>query len=353
VGSEMCIRDRASPPATARLKVVGLRGDAGDISSNSGGKYIESAGDTVFTDFTYSAGVRDWGLRAGMWVKLKGFATAANNGFARIASITATRITFDVVPTGWATESAPVTSVDILFGDYIRNGIVEKSYSVQQAYLANAQYQYLRGMEVSSLALSLESQSIMTGTFSLMGKDGQYCPASFTGNLAFADATDVVAVTSGVPTGATLIDSSVTDVLNTSSNVGRIAENGIRISGPNYVMSAQFTIENNLRMQNAIGSLGAIGIGVGTCTITGTLNAYFGDATLLAKVIGNTATSFDFVVGRDDTGYMLFDMPRVKFSSGTTPVSGINTDVMQELGFQAIMDKVLGYQIHCQKFEYV
>lgn len=338
-----------SIPVGARVKASGFQGDDSDVAASTTGSNKLTSSTTDFTDWEYNASTRPWGLRAGMWVKLRGFVTTTeNNDFCRIQSVSATELVFDIVPSGFTAESAPA-NVEVLWTDHIRNGVTEKSYSIQQAYLANGQFLYMRGMEVSSMSFSMESQSIMTGTVNLMGKDGQYVADSFTGDMSFSDGD--VAVTSGELSGATYAAASATDVLNTSSNVGRIAENGTPVSGPNFIASAQFTVENNLRLKNAIGNLGAIGIGAGTCNISGSLNTYFGDTTLLTKVLQNTATSLDFRVGRSDGGTMVFDFPRVKLSSGTTPVTGINTDVMSDIGFQAIRHPTLGYQAHIQKFE--
>jgi hypothetical protein len=100
--------------------------------------------------------------------------------------------------------------------------------------------------------------AIATYTKTYLGKTGSITSARATG------ATDVAAPTFGV--------------LNTSSNVGRIGFNGSAITGPNFVMSASFNINNNLRAQKAIGALGAIGVGNGEFTVTGKLQTYFGDA---------------------------------------------------------------------------
>ena len=48
-------------------------------------------------------------------------------------------------------------------------------------------------------------------------------------------------------------------------------------------MSASFNINNNLRAQKAIGALGAIGVGNGEFTVTGKLQTYFGDASIITR----------------------------------------------------------------------
>jgi hypothetical protein len=82
------------------------------------------------------------------------------------------------------------------------------------------------------------------------------------------------------------------------------------------------------------------------------LNTYFGDLTLYNKLLNNTATSYDLRVGRDNK-HVIIDLPRIKFSSGSPEVSGPDTDIPLNLGFQAMRDPTLGYTIKVQQFHYV
>jgi hypothetical protein len=77
--------------------------------------------------------------------------------------------------------------------------------------------------------------------------------------------------TSTRATGATDVAAPTYGVLNPSSNVGRVGFNGASITGPDFVMSASFSVNNNLRAQKAIGIMGAICIGNGEITVTGNL----------------------------------------------------------------------------------
>ena len=86
-------------------------------------------------------------------------------------------------------------------------------------------------------------------------------------------------------------------MLNTSSNVGRVGFIGASITGPNFVISASFSVNNNLRAQKAIGAMGAIGIGNGEFAVTGKLQTYFGDASVYNQILNNTLTSFDMRLG--------------------------------------------------------
>jgi hypothetical protein len=153
----------------------------------------------------------------------------------------------------------------------------------------------------------------------------------------FAGSTDVLAPTN--------------DVYNASSNVGRISENGVSITGPNYVIAATMNFNNNLRQLPAVGILGAADIGSGEFNVTGQLNTYFGNKDLAQKVIDNTQTSFDIVFTNGSNGVtMLIDLPQMKYSGGAPGVPGKNADVTVPLDFQAFRHPTLGYTAQVQRF---
>ena len=126
---------------------------------------------------------------------------------------------------------------------------------------------------------------------------------------------------------------------NAASNVATIAIGGEPM-GDNFVMEASIEIENNLRERNALGTLGAISIGAGEFSVTGSLNTYFNNSDLIAKVIDNSETSLTLAFNSGDESIMFF-LPRVKFSEGTPDVSGKNEDVMASISFQALRDNTL------------
>lgn len=325
------LTDETAPPGTAVLRAVGFEGASGDIVAGASGLTSTALNFTTI------------GLSVGEWVRVGGsttgskFATAASNGWCRISAIAATALTFDVVPSGWTTDSGTGKTIQVYFGDFLTNGSTKRSNTFERQYLDHspANYEYLTGMTLDQFSITASAQAIATCTAQYVGAGGSVTAARVSG------ATDIAA-----PTKA---------VLNTSSNVGRIAFNGAEIIGPNYVTSAAFTINNNLRRQNAVGSLAAVGVGNGEFSVTGTLETYFGDASVLDKVMNNTLTSFDMRIGRSDGNRekLAFDFPSIKLSSGSPTVSGKNADVMLSAGFTAFMDSDLGYTMSIGRFWYM
>lgn len=321
-----------TPPAGAELRLVGLWAATSDLSAVKGPiNYIESAADIDFTDYD---------LAVGDWIKIGGsstgrqFATTANNGWCRISAITATKLTFDIVPVGWASDDGTSKSVQIFFGDRIRNGTTKKSYTIERRFQDHSPvtYEVFTGMVLNTFNINAPSKSIVTATANFMGKDAQ--------------------VSNSRTSGATDVSAPANDVMNTTSNVGRIASNGVAIGSPNYITEVNIQINNNRRRQDAVGELGSVGIGSGEFNISGNHNTYFGDKSLLEELINNKATSFDMRFSKNNQ-VILFDLPNVKYSSGSPDVGGKNQDVFLNLGFQAIRHPALLYTINVNAFHYI
>ena len=313
-----------SPPVTARIHHVGRRGATGDLVAATGPNRVTS---TVL-DFT------TLGLQVGDWVKLAGFAiTPANNDFVRISAITATALTLDVVPTGWAADAGTGVQVSIYFGERLVNGVTRKSFTIEEEFGDHSPvtYQYLRGMVPDSYSLSAASQQVVTETIGFLGL-----------NATFQD--------SGRIAGATTLASRTNSVVNASSNVGRIALGGSAVVGSNFVTELVLEIANGLRELRAIGTLSAVNIGAGRFELTGSLNTYFDNKATALAVVQNTKTSIDFRLTDDASHVYLWDLPRVKFSEGAPEVPGINTDVVLNPGFQAFMHETLGYTAKLIRF---
>lgn len=327
----------ASPPVGARLKVVGAQGASGDITA------VTAGGNALVTT------TLDWttmGLIVGQWVKISSeggnysFATSGCNVYARISAISATRLSFDVVTgSSWAADTGTSKTIRVYWGDTIRNGVTPASYRIEKSYVLDAgqRYAYYRGMQVGTIAVSAETRAVVTATVSWTGSD----------STPMSPTRDSGAVTLASPAGT---------VLDSSNSVPLLLEAGTTLASPNYVSSFSFTLENNLRAQSAVGTAGAVGIGMGRSVFTGNLNTYFGDETILTKLINNTASSVTITL-RDQATFKsdLWDVPRLKYSSGTPETTGVDTDIFSNLAFQGLRDVLNNrdYTVMLNHFDYV
>ncbi|MCM1497282.1 MAG: phage tail tube protein [Clostridium sp.] len=333
-------------PADAEIKVVGFQGQAGAIKAttpNTESKYNHLISDTIQFDTL--------GLSEGMWIKLgdadsaeNSFDTKANNEFVRVENIENNIVNLGFVPKGWAPDVADDKKIRIYFGDFLKNADKEMdptkpieiiSYTLEQSFLDHSpiDYQYVSYMIPDTMSISMNAADFIT------------INTSFQGGTAAVSTTRV--------SGATDKASAQNPVMNTSSNIARIARGETQIKGANYVSELSMEINNNARRRNAVGVFGAWSIGVGEFAVTGTMNTYFSNADLLQDLVNNQETSLNFVVKDNSKHAYFFDLPRVKYSSGNPEVSGKNEDVMLSLDYQAIRDPNLGYTLSLSKFDYV
>jgi len=322
----------ATPPANASVRQIGCQGVSGDIGAVAGATNTLTSSTLDFTAM---------GIIAGMYVKIdsttgaNGFATAANNDWVKVASVTANEIVLSEVPSGWATDAGAGQTIALYYGDVLINGTTLRTFTLEEQFTDHSpvSYQQFNGQGVNTLGLSAASQSIVTATAGFFGTT-----AALT-TTRFAGATDIAAPTN--------------TVLNSSSNVARIARGGVPISGANFVLEASIDINNNLRRLPAVGFLGAIDIGSGEFSVTGNLSTYFDDISIAQDVISNSETSFNLIFQDDVDQVAVFDLPRIKFSSGSPEVPGKNQDVTIPLEYQAIRDPALGYTMAVQRLYFV
>lgn len=263
-------------------------------------------------------------LVVGQWIEVRGFTDVNNNGFFKIATAAAGSITIEQQTL--VTEAAG-DSVTIVMGAQAVNGTNVDSFVFEKEYtdLSN-EFVTIRGTMIEAFSLTLSPEGIVTGTFGFIGRDS-----------ASAAAT----VGDGSPTAA-----PTEEVLNAIDHVDGIGENFSDVS----LTALTLNLGNNLRRRLEIGTLGASSVGTGTIEVTGTMEAFYATKTLLDKFL-NFTTSTLSVRFEDTAGNSyIFDLPEVKYSAGQRNAEGINTDIMEELGFSAVMDPTELVTIRIAKF---
>lgn len=318
----------AVPPGTARAKVIGFEGAAGDLAATATG--ISS----TLLDFTTLS------LAVGVWVWVGGpiagqqFIVPAVGGWCRISVIAANLLTFDVRPSGWAVDAGTAKTVRVYFGDYIREGTTRRSYTIEQQFqdLTVPTFEYYKGMVPTSFEADMKQQDILTCKTTFMGMT-----IADPSSVRFAGATDVAAPTN--------------DVMNTSDNVGSLLLNGVTLAG-NYLTQFSLSIDNMGRRTEAIGSKFSVNIKEGRANITGKIETYYDDSTVLAFIRNSTAVGLFIPVSDPGaTKALLFDMPKIKLGNGDPSVPGIDTDRMLATDYQALKHTTLGYELQIERLE--
>jgi hypothetical protein len=323
------ITDEAVPPAAARMKVVGFQGASGDLVAAADG--ITS----TLLDFT------TLGLAVGQWIKIGGtaagdkFATAACNGWARITVIAAAKLTLDNLPTGWTTDAGTSKTVKVFFGDQLKNGLLTLGQTLERGFMDQTVPTYIaqRGMTVDQGVFNFVKEQVATWTMTFAGLTG-------TQDTTSLDASPDAATTNAIMAAAV--------------NVGRIAENGTVIGGPNFIESITMTIKNNLRMIGGIRSDGLVGaedIGMGSVDVTVNMGTYFGSNTLLAKLFSGVATNINLRIAKNSQA-MIWAVPRLTYTDGQANATAKNTDTKLPLTAMASIDTLTNAHVLLDRLEY-
>lgn len=315
-------------PTTAEIRRIGVQATTGDIEmTTTGGNALTSTA-LDFEDF-----FGDADAFIGAWIYIGGIVDDnqfdAGNGYARISGVSATRLDLDVVPTGFAADAAGAKDIRLFFGDFIRNGVTEAFYAVQDAFLDHDPVSLLNylGSEIDGMELTLNAKSFATGSFTTQG-------------LAVEDLTTQY-------TGATVIPVRPNDSFTTGSSISNVSEGGVPLTGQNVIQNISLSINNNSSRQNALGVDGSAFITEDFFTVTGTLDGYFNNLLVRAKITGNTESSLSWA-HRDNTGHaFVYDMPRIKYTDGDP--TNQNPQVMLPAGFQALRNDN-GYSLGVTRF---
>lgn len=207
--------------------------------------------------------------------------------------------------------------------DIIKNGAaVGDSMTLERRVaLPSGSYDYHRfvGCVVNTLSLEMTAGQIITGRAEVMGKFG-------------GRATSII-------TGATYTDSSTEPVMNAANQFGSLAITGV--TGTPKLRSLSISMTNNLREQDALGSLDAIGLAPGRFEATGSMEVYFENGNMYDAFLNHDDLALAFTLGSVTTKKYTITVPTLKLAGDPgigTP--GNDEDVMANFDFTAIFDRL-------------
>lgn len=317
----------------AEVAIAGYRGVTGDLSIDAQGN-LASAGGINFTTLGLTVGQQ---IHVGGPDVLNQFATAANTGFARVAVIEAAKLTLKKKDQPFVAEAGAGKTIDILFGQFVRNVSVdhvdfkEQSYQMELAspnLLAGGLtgYEYAVGFYPDALSLSLPLTGKATVTLGFVGQNT-------------TDPTNVRALNAnnakiGGQTGAF---STANDIARL--RVAEIDETGLSTD----FKSATLTITNNVSGEKVLGRLGAKYLNAGNLEIDVENQMLFTNADVVHVIRCNEDVGFDFVLRNGDGG-AAFDFPVGTLDGGGREYP-TNESVLINTTFQAHQNDDLGFSL--------
>lgn len=199
----------------------------------------------------------------------------------------------------------------------LKVGTTPKFFSIEDAATDITQFRLFTGMAVSSLAVSIRPNQMVTGTFSMVGKDMSI---------------------SGTSVDATKTASSGNAPFDAYSGALSIGDAGGGLSAAAIVTGIDFTINNALAPTFVVGASTTPQLEYGMATVEGTITAYFEDAALINRFLNETETALQVVVD-DPTGSSDYTwlFPRVKINGADVPVDNPTSRIIT-LPFVALYD---------------
>tara|TARA_R110000782_G_scaffold33535_9_gene80791 strand:+ start:2123 stop:3034 length:912 start_codon:yes stop_codon:yes gene_type:complete len=176
-------------------------------------------------------------------------------------------------------------------------GTARRSYTIERYHADITKYLRSTGCNFNSMSLSVAPNSMVTGSFNIVGKD--------------------MTVSASLLTDATYAAESTSQPFD--SFTGSITEGGSSIA---TVTSLELNIDNGIEALYVVGDSSTLNPSVGKSTVSGTVTAYFEDSSLIDKFIAETSSSIVFVLTDLSGSSYTVTLPNVKYNSGNPEVSG-------------------------------
>lgn len=349
---------------TTETPVTGSPAFVDETPAQVTGASLEVAGrriaDLTWTDATNAIGSSGTdlsllGLSPGQFIQVGNSATTQEftNGSVRgrIVSIAAGSIVLDKVVNiesgtldGGGNQAS--TSVELLYGQFVRNVPVDDSSFLERYFQFEAayenlqvpgpgdEYEYAIGNKPNTMVTELPLADKAKLTFGFIGQD-----------------TEVP--TSTRKTGAAApIQPLQTSSFNTSSDLARLRITEVDETGiTTCFKSATLTLDNGASPEKCLGTLGALFINNGNFLVSLEAQIVFTDSRVISAVRQNRTVTFDTIIKNDD-GAVAIDIPSMTLGGGAKEYP-VNESVLVNLTGEAFRDTTLGTSIGVSMFPYL
>lgn len=248
-------------------------------------------------------------VKSGQFLRVSGFANAANNGVFRVAAATALKLTL-AGDTGMVAAAAGDTVS--LAGRNLRNGTAVQTFMFQKQFAPSLFFVY-PGSYVSEGQIAAQQGDFCTGSFSFLVKEEQ----------------------KGVTNASTgaVLPAPQGRVIDTVNGVKNVLMNDAVIEAVTQGITMSIT-KQNARQQFGIGSASAQGMARGSIELTGSFSTYFKsfDQYDLYKSEQDQMVTF---LALDNTGAgYAFTLPAVTLMNPQIVAGGPDTDVVAEFDLE-------------------
>lgn len=242
------------------------------------------------------------------WIKISGFTGAAigNNGYAKVATTAAGKITVAGKTLVTAAAGDPITIVQ---GASIVNGTALDTYNLERKYADLTQEIALfKGMAINQWSVDMPVTGAITGAFNWMGASEESLTTS----------------------GGTGYTNPTTTRHFTSMDKELLLENEADMD----IRAFNFSLDNQLHQRLIAGPSGVVSMGSGAIRVEGSMEAYYASKAIYEKYVNETVTKLAFAIEDPDAKAYIFDFPQVAFGSGNRSGSQ-SPDVLAKLSWTA------------------
>lgn len=320
-------------PRNSSVEVAGIRAETGDLA-------ISVVGDsaTLSSGNNGSSNPLDFstlGLSVGQFIHVGGVALSnqlsGSLGFGRVRGISPSTLTLDSLSSGLVTASGSGDTVDLLFGNFIRNvasdhpNYLERSFQFEAVLSGLSKpYMYVSGAIPASLSMEFPQTDKATMGVSFIAKDEE----------ALTDTRKTNASNALFP-----VDTSA---FATSSGFQRISikdEAGNALA--NDFTSVSITVETGASASKVLNTLGAKFINIGSFSIPIEMTLLLSSSELRNSINKNKTVSIEVFAENNDGGIFL-DIPSAKIE-GSSPSFTKDEQVTVDVTASAFINNILGY----------
>lgn len=317
----------ASPPAEARLYVVGHVAAAGDISINSNGQLASTT-----LDFT------TLGLVPGQYVYIDGFTQAVTSKMARVTIVDENTLTLS--NSEFTTEAGTGKTVRLFVSSFVRNVPVDSADFLKTEYTMEARYnttpviyEYARAVAANQMTINAPLTEKMTMDLTFVAQDLSE------------------PVETPLP-GAGYAEFVANEAYNTVTNLNRVRLTGIDESGlSTYLKDVTVTINNNVSGENVLGVMGAAFTNIGNLEITMDTETVMTDGSVLAAIRNNATVNFE-LAGVNGDGAFVVNIPAMTLGDGSKNLA-TGEKVKVTVSGTAHEEETIGYMIGFSLFPYL
>jgi hypothetical protein len=249
------------------------------------------------------------GVVAGQWFQIKN--SAANDGIYKVATRTSDNEVVVEDDTQMGADATAEAGVDIDTDGMLRTGTdALKSFTFEQEHLDLTQVLAFTGMRVGGFNLDIPNGDLVTLGMDLRGKDATRAVAS---------------------AGSGVDAANTNDAFNSSSNIYDIREGSSPLG--DQVTRVSLAYNPNTRDRMALASATPVDIRYGTADITGTLEFYFADGSLIDKYLAFTETSMSLRTTDGAGNSYVLTFPEYKYTGDLPDTGGLDQDVIVSLEF--------------------